>query len=146
MNWLKRQNINLVHERFDDQDTFKISGAQQYHPFEITLPGDYSSASTFLAAGALLPGEIQLKALDPHDAQGDKRLLEILVQMGADLQISHDSIVLKGGKPLQGITIDANEIPDLLPTLAVLGTKASGKTQIINVPKLDSRKLIAFIL
>lgn len=61
--------------------------------------------------------------------------MEILKEMGADLSIEDRAIVLRGGKPLKGLAVDANDIPDLVPTLAVLGTQASGKMEIVNVPQ-----------
>ncbi len=116
----------------DLSESFYIKSGQKYQPFEITIPGDFSSASYFLAAGALFEGSITLEGLDPDDPQGDKKLISILQEMGADITIRAHTIVVRGGRKLQGISIDAGEIPDLVPTLAVLGTQAEGKTTIYN--------------
>lgn len=133
--WLTRQGVSFMHRRDNPIDTFIIPGGQQYQPFEYTLPGDYSSASYFIAAGVMFPGEITLKGLNLNDAQGDKQLIEIVKSMGADIICTSSHIHIKGGKPLTGIKIDANAFPDLLPTIAVLGTVASGQTHITNVPQ-----------
>lgn len=131
--WLQKQGIHYTHVRQDQQDHFTITGKQHYQPFNTVIHGDYSSASYILAAAALLPGSVTLHGLDLDDPQGDKRLISILQMMGANIQLSSSAITIQGGKPLKGITIDANDIPDLVPTLAVLGTQASGRTQIHHV-------------
>ncbi|MBS0349580.1 MAG: 3-phosphoshikimate 1-carboxyvinyltransferase [Proteobacteria bacterium] len=133
LNWLKQQNIQYRHEQSGDHDLFIINGQQHYQPFEKSITGDFSSASYLIAAGALLGGTVELQGLDMRDPQGDKRLVEILQQMGADIRIEPSKLIIAGGKPLRGITIDANDIPDLLPTLAVIGTQAEGHTAILNV-------------
>lgn len=141
LNWLKEQNIEFlhIHNSEFDEDLFKIKGGQKFTPFEKIIAADFSSASYFMAIGALIPGEIVVDGLDLNDPQGDKRLIDILLEMGADLEILTEEskkssfIRIKGGRPLKGIKIDANDIPDLLPTLAVLGTRALGKTEIVNV-------------
>ncbi|MFA5829160.1 MAG: 3-phosphoshikimate 1-carboxyvinyltransferase [Candidatus Gracilibacteria bacterium] len=142
LRWLREQNIQFKHEQNQADggkiiDIFKIKGGQTFKPFEKVIAGDFSSASYFLAAGCLFPGEVVVHGLDMNDPQGDKRMINILREMGADLTIlkndGENQIVLKGGKPLIGLKIDANDIPDLLPTLAVLGTQAEGKTEIFNV-------------
>ena len=52
--------------------------------------------------------------------------------MGAEIVIEHEKIRIKGNKPLTGMRIDANDIPDLVPALAVIATSATGKTEIYN--------------
>lgn len=133
LDWLKDQRIKVRHIRKNNTDIYKIKGAQKYHGFNKDIPGDFSSASYFLAAGAILPGSITVKGLDLKDPQGDKELINILKKMGAKIKIEKGDIKLFGGAPLQGMKIDANKIPDLVPTLAVLGSRARGRTEITNV-------------
>lgn len=133
--WLKEQKIQIRHVQENNRDIFFISGQQQYQSFEYTVPGDFSSASYFIAAGVMFPGEIILKNLDVNNAQGDKQLISIVQSMGADIEATPSQICIRGGKPLRGVQINANAIPDLLPTLAVLGTLAQGRTEILNVPQ-----------
>jgi 3-phosphoshikimate 1-carboxyvinyltransferase len=130
---LNKQNIQYVHERSGELDIFKIKGKQSYKKFQIQIPGDFSSASYFIAAAVLSEGCVELTGLDFHDPQGDKRLVTILQEMGADITVETSRLIIRGGRVLRGIKIDANDIPDLLPTLAVIGTQATGKTEIINV-------------
>lgn len=133
--WLHEQGIKYEWKQEVGKDVFYITGRQQYGSFKKTIPGDFSSASYLLAAGALLQGEVTIVGLDMNDPQGDKKLIAILKDMGADISISEQNLIIKGGKKLRGIKIDCNEIPDLVPTLAVLGTYAGGKTEITNVPQ-----------
>ena len=133
LHWLLEQGIRYQHQQLANLDIYNIPGNQRYQPFQKAIRGDFSSASYLLAAGALMEGCINLQGLDMDDPQGDKRLIGILQQMGADIRINGNDIAVYGGRPLDGIAIDANEIPDLLPTLAVLGAHASGETRIYNV-------------
>lgn len=131
--WLKRLGIKLRHDEHNNIDTFFIPGNQRYPTFDYTLPGDFSSASYFIAAGVMCGKTITLKGLDMDHEQGDKALISILQQMGADMTLHDDQIIISGGKSLTGIHIDANSFPDLVPTLAVLGTFATTPTHINNV-------------
>lgn len=133
LSWLRKQNIEYVHKVKKNSDIFLVKGNQRYSNFAATIPADFSSASYLMAASVLVPSEVNLWGIDMHDHQGDKRLISILQSMGADIMIESDKLTMFGGKPLRGMTIDANDIPDLVPTLAVIGTKALGCTQIMNV-------------
>jgi len=135
---LREQKIRYTHTKTRRGDVYAIKGRQTYRPFKKQVAGDFSSASYLIAAGALFPGTVVLKGLDMNEPQGDKILIEILRDMGAQIQIERNKeignrLIIKGGKPLKGIKIDANAIPDLVPTFAVIGTQAKGKTEIVNV-------------
>ncbi len=132
LSWLDLQNIEYKHFQVDDCDIFHIEGGQEYQSFEKNIPIDFSSASYLIAAAVLIPGEVKIKNVDMNEPQGDKRLISILIEMGANITIINNELLIRGGLPLQGITIDANDIPDMLPTLAVIATQAEGQTKIIN--------------
>jgi 3-phosphoshikimate 1-carboxyvinyltransferase len=133
LKWLQEQKIQYDHRISANSDIFSIPGRQRYQPFRKILTGDFSSASALIVAGVLLGDTVELHGLDMHDPQGDKRLITILQEMGADIVVESSRLVIHGGKKLTGIRIDANDIPDLLPVLAVIGTQAVGKTAIVNV-------------
>jgi 3-phosphoshikimate 1-carboxyvinyltransferase len=133
--WLRRQGIRFEHRQEGLEEIFMIPGGQQYFAMNTFIPGDFSSASYFIAAGALFPGEIVIEGLNLNDAQGDKQLIDILRAMGAEILSESSRLIVRGGRSLKGIAIDAKEIPDLLPTLAVIGTVAEGRTEIYNVPQ-----------
>ena len=133
LDFLKQQGINYTHELIGNVDTFYILGNQRYTPIHNTIKSDFSSASCLIAASALISGKVELQGLDFEDSQGDKRLINILQEMGAEIIIEQGKIQISGNKTLTGMRIDANDIPDLVPALAVIATRAIGKTEIYNV-------------
>ncbi len=133
LNWLREQHIQFTHRTEKNTDIYHIKGKQKYKNFVTSIAGDFSSASYLIAAAALTEGCVELSGLNMQDPQGDKRLVTILQDMGADITIKPHSLIIQGGKKLKGIKVDANDIPDLLPTLAVIGTQAIGKIEIHNV-------------
>lgn len=133
LRWLQQQGIRYQHDQNGDVDSFQIPGNQHYNPFDIMIPGDFSSASYFIAAAALTQGHIELTGLDMQDPQGDKRLITILQEMGADIEVRDHTLIIRGGRPLNGIRVDANDIPDMVPTLAVIGTQTQTPLEIYNV-------------
>ncbi len=133
--WLDEQAISYRHiqDRENNRDIFYISGRQRYRPFHKMIPGDFSSAAYPIVAAALLPGEVIVRGLNTEDRQGDKRLVFILQEMGADITVRKSELIIKGGAPLRGVKIDCNDIPDLVPALAIVGTQAEGTTELTNV-------------
>jgi len=130
---LDKQDIFYTHQIINNTDIYHITGRQVYTKFNSHIGGDFSSASYLIAAAALLGSRVVLQGLNMQDPQGDKRLVFLLQEMGADITIEPTQLIINGSKILQGIKIDANDIPDLLPTLAVIGTQAEGKIEITNV-------------
>ncbi len=133
MGWLMRQKIEFSHDHYKK---FSIKGDQSYHPFEESIPSDWESASFPLVAAAITDSEVTVMGLDTEDCQGDKVILTILQDMGADVTIvgkGEGGVTVKGGKELHGIEIDCRDLPDAPPILAVLATKAKGKTVLRNI-------------
>ncbi len=113
---------------------FAVSGTQFYEPTagEYSVPGDFSSASYLLAAGAIAGEEIQVNGVYPGP-QGDSAIVSILDRMGADIEwLEDDGVILVEESDLHGVEVDVGDTPDLLPTIAVLGAVASGTTTIAN--------------
>ena len=131
LGWLDRLEVNY---RNDDYKTFHIKGGQGYRPFRADVPADFSSATFFLVAGAILGGPVVCRGLDMNDSQGDKEVVEILKRMGAAITVEKDRITVSS-RNLHGCEIDLNAIPDALPALAVAGCFAEGETRLVNVPQ-----------
>lgn len=129
--WLDKQGIQYENHGFQ---SFLIRGSQSYQPFQMPIPGDFSSATFFMVLAAISGGEFQLDNLDMTDPQGDKAVLGILESMGARVATGPDYITIRGGK-LAGREIDMNSIPDALPAMAVAGCFAEGETRLVNVPQ-----------
>jgi len=117
-------------------NAYRVPGSQIYHGINYTVEGDYSSAAFLLVAAALLESDITITNISQDSKQGDRRIIEILREMGVNLQIREDSVTIKGTGDLDGIQTDLGDSPDLLPIVAVIGTLANGKTQIKNVGHL----------
>jgi len=130
MRWLDRQGIR--YEASDDFAHYRVFGGQSYRGQDVTIPGDFSSATFFLVAGSIMDGDITLLGLDMDDAQGDKRVVTYLKEMGARIEVGRDAIRVQGG-PLKGVELDMADTPDALPAMAVVGCFAKGKTVIRNV-------------
>lgn len=111
-----------------------IKGNQSYSPTNYTTDGDWSQAAFFMVSGAI--GEsVTVNGVNKDSAQGDKKIAEILAQFGAEVVQTDTSVTVKNRK-LHAITIDASQIPDLVPVLAVCATFAEGTTKIINAERL----------
>lgn len=109
-----------------------IPPRQTFSPTSVKIPGDFSSASFILAAAAITPSDVRVVNLDVNTAQGDKRIVDVLLEMGADLEVGENYVRVMGGGKLKGISFDCGNNPDLLPVIAVLGSFAEGKTEIFN--------------
>ncbi|KCZ70411.1 3-phosphoshikimate 1-carboxyvinyltransferase [Candidatus Methanoperedens nitroreducens] len=115
----------------DGLNSFIIPPEQECNMRSYNVPGDFSSASYMMAAGALC-GEMVIKNLFPSE-QGDAALIEILRRMGAQIQWDEKRGEVKVSKSrLKGISVDVGKTPDLVPTLAVLGAASEGTMVIEN--------------
>lgn len=132
LDWLKRQGIKIDYA--DDYSEFHVPGNQTYKPVNRHIPADFSSATFFLAAGALPGNEITSAGLDYTDTQGDKAVIDYLKTLGADVTVNESDIHVKANT-LNGAEIDLNATPDALPMMAVLACFTSGETRLVNVPQ-----------
>jgi len=119
-----------------DWQRFMVFGAQRYRsPGTIHVEGDASSASYFLAAGAIGGGPLRVQGVGRDSVQGDVRFAEALQQMDAQIEIGDNWIQASapaGGK-LKAIDLDCNHIPDAAMTLAVAALFADGTTTLHNI-------------
>ena len=133
LEWLDRQGIRYESEK--DLSTIRISGSQQYSPFSVRIPVDFSTASFPLVAAALTGGDVQIPNLDFTDAQGDKMIFDYMRDMGVKIETKDNITAIKGPKKLKAFDIDLNATPDALPVLAVAGACAEGTSYLRNVPQ-----------
>ncbi len=118
----------------DGWEKFEIAGGQVYQsPGSIEVEGDASSASYFLAAGAIGGGPVRVEGVGRTSIQGDVRFAEALEQMGADIVYEDDAVTASAGKGLRGIDADFNHIPDAAMTIAVVALFAEGQTTLRNI-------------
>ncbi|MBE6598199.1 MAG: 3-phosphoshikimate 1-carboxyvinyltransferase [Ruminococcaceae bacterium] len=122
--------------RETEPNTFSIFPSVYTSPHEICTEGDWSNAAFWLTAGAFSEAGITVTTLDPDSIQGDRRITAILADLGAHVTFHNDAVTVKRAVPLHGITVDASDIPDLVPILSVAAAGAIGKTAITGCGRL----------
>jgi 3-phosphoshikimate 1-carboxyvinyltransferase len=117
----------------NDYQSFTVIGNQSYQSVEkYMVEGDASSASYFLAAGAIKGGEITVHGVGKLSVQGDKHFADVLEKMGAEVTWGDESITVVG-KALTAVDMDMNHIPDAAMTIATTALFAEGTTTIRNI-------------
>ena len=115
------------------QREYLVPGKQGYQsPGEYLIEGDASSASYFLAAGAIATGPVRVEGVGLKSLQGDIAFANILEQMGAHVTWGDTFIEVRGGQ-LRGGVFDLNAIPDAAMTIATTALFAEGPTEIRNI-------------
>jgi 3-phosphoshikimate 1-carboxyvinyltransferase len=111
-----------------------VPAGQHYtSPGTIHVEGDASSASYFLAAGAIAGGPVRVEGVGKDSIQGDVRFVEALEQMGATITMGDNWIEAKSNGALKAIDADFNHIPDAAMTIAVAALYADGPTTLRNI-------------
>ena len=134
LNLMRRFGVEVQR---DGWERFNIPANTPYQsPQEIYVEGDASSASYFLAAGAIAAGAdgLKIEGVSSDSIQGDIKFADEIVKMGATVEYGTNSIVVKrtAGK-LKAIDLDCNHIPDAAMTLAILALFAEGTTTLRNI-------------
>ena len=133
LNLMRRFGVEVEREGWQ---AFTIRAGQAYRsPGAIHVEGDASSASYFLAAGAIGRGPVRVEGVGKASIQGDVRFAEALAQMGAGIAMGDNWIEARapeGGK-LKALDLDCNHIPDAAMTLAVAALFAEGTTTLRNI-------------
>jgi 3-phosphoshikimate 1-carboxyvinyltransferase len=118
---------------------FKVPGAQVYCAGNYLVEADCSQAAYFWSAAAISGAEIKVTGVNADSAQGDVHFVDLLQQMGCRVSKESDGIGVAGG-PLRAIEADLADMPDQVPTLAVVAAFARGTTVIKNVAHLKSKE------
>ncbi len=129
MNLMQRFGIRSSHDRYR---RFDIPNGPYRSPGSIHVEGDASSATYFLAAGAIRGGPVQVRGIGRGSAQGDIAFLDVLRAMGAEVHADDDFVEVSSAR-LRGVDLDLNAIPDAAMTVAVLALFAEGTTRIRNI-------------
>lgn len=117
----------------NNYQSFTVKGNQFYRSVEkYMIEGDASSASYFLAAGAIKGGVITVHGVGRLSVQGDKHFADVLEKMGAKVTWNDESITVNAN-PLTSIDMDMNHIPDAAMTIATTALFAKGTTTIRNI-------------
>ena len=127
---MKSFGVDVVYK----DNEFFVQGRQRYIPHDYTTEGDWSQAAFFMTAGAI-GGTAAVCGVRENSYQGDKMTVDLLKQFGADVRQGENTVTVSKGM-LKGIDIDASQIPDLVPILAVCACFAEGKTHIYNAGRV----------
>ncbi len=123
-----------------------VPGGQKYTRNRYTVEGDWSQAAFFLALAAVSGGPVEMSGLSGNSLQGDKACAALWRQFGS--AVSEEGGVLKASnenadqpfRGLRGITVDASQIPDMVPALAVTAAFAEGETVVYNAARLRMKE------
>jgi 3-phosphoshikimate 1-carboxyvinyltransferase len=127
----------ITHESYQH---FQIHPKQKVEKnIEISIEGDWSSASFFIVAGAI-HGNINVSGLNINSAQADRMLIDILNQAGVNYSISNQQIQFSKTNHLNPFEFDATDCPDLFPPLVVLALHCNGISSIKGIHRLLNKE------
>ncbi len=127
------QRFGVAVER-EGWERFRVPARSSYvSPGTIVVEGDASSASYFLAAGAIAGGPVRVQGIGRDSTQGDVAFADTLAAMGAKVSAGDDWIEVRGSGHLAGIDADFNAIPDAAMTAAATALFAEGPTTLRNI-------------
>jgi 3-phosphoshikimate 1-carboxyvinyltransferase len=128
---------------------YHVTAGEIYQGRKYSVEGDTSSASYFFLAAALLKKTIRVIGINRQSKQGDIRLLDVLEELGCKVRSGENWVEVTGNNLAKSdFTFDLNDMPDMVPTLAVLASFRKGQTVINNVAHLrikESNRLAALV-
>jgi 3-phosphoshikimate 1-carboxyvinyltransferase len=131
LNLMRRFGVTVEQ---DGWQSFTVQPGQRYRsPGSIHVEGDASSASYFLAAGAIAGGPVRVEGVGRDSIQGDVRFADALESMGATITRGDNWIEAKSNGVLKAIDADFNHIPDAAMTIAVAALYADGTSTLRNI-------------
>ena len=133
---MERLGIKVRRETYK---AFQVAGEQTYRPGSYAIEPDCSQAGYFWAAGAVTGACIRVAGLSMDTRQGDMRFVKVLENMGCTIDLSFDGVAVTGGR-LSAVEVDMADMPDLVPTLAIVAAHAKGTTTIRNVAHLKVKE------
>jgi 3-phosphoshikimate 1-carboxyvinyltransferase len=123
----------------NNHQKFSIPGGQSYRAGQYAVEADCSQAAYFWSAAAIGGTQIKVMGVNSDSLQGDVYFIDLLEQMGCRVSCETDGIAVTGG-PLKAIEADLADMPDQVPTLAVVAAFSQGTTVIKNVAHLKSKE------
>jgi 3-phosphoshikimate 1-carboxyvinyltransferase len=130
LNLMRKFGIEVRREGWN---RFPVPAGPYVSPGTMLVEGDASSASYFLAAGAIAGGPVRVEGVGRGSIQGDVRFTEVLEAMGARVAMGEDWIEASGKAPLRAFDLDLNHIPDAAMTAAAMALFADGPCTVRNI-------------
>lgn len=122
--------VKMSHENYQ---VMRVPGGQRYRAREYVVEPDASGASYFFAAAAVTGGRITVRGLGENCAQGDLAFVDVLAQMGCQVERGRDATTVTGPERLRSVDVDMNAVSDMAQTLAAIAPLAEGPTTIRNI-------------
>jgi 3-phosphoshikimate 1-carboxyvinyltransferase len=126
---------------------WSVPAGIRFKPSSYLVEGDYSSSSYWSALAAIAGGTVTITGLNPDSAQGDKRFLEILKDMGCSITWSdagvhqgENTVIISRTRPLSGVSVDMSDCPDVVQTLAMVAAVARTPTKITGIHHLREKE------
>ena len=133
---LMKFGIGWVKKITGDGCCYEIPGGQMYQgPRQYVVEGDWSNAAFWLCAGVIGKEPVTVRGLRKDSLQGDRRIVDILRDFGAELRWDGSEITAFPSR-LTGTEVDVSGVPDLAPVIALAASVASGRTDINNAGRL----------
>jgi 3-phosphoshikimate 1-carboxyvinyltransferase len=129
---MKVFGVDVLNENYK---YFKIPMQRYRSPKEFWIEGDATAATYFYTAG-LVSGPVTVKGLGLSSIQGDIQYIEIIKKIGGIVEAKSNSITVKKGKSIDGISVDMNAMPDAAMTLAITGLFSNAPIEIYNVENM----------
>ena len=150
---MRKFSIAVSEEGSGFEYIYRIKGGQRYiMPEKYIVEGDWSNSAFWFAVGVLGDEPLAIEGLNPNSLQGDRRIFDLLREMGADVRavMDNDKAIFEayplGNISLKAIVLDAENIPDLVPLIAILACFTDGKSKITGIKRLrlkESDRLLA---
>lgn len=150
---MRKFSISVSEESLGSGHIYRIKGGQRYIlPEKYIVEGDWSNSAFWFAVGVLGDEPLAIEGLNPNSLQGDRKIFDILREMGAEVYaiIDNDKAIFEayplGNKALKAIVLDAENIPDIVPLIAILACFTDGKSEITGIKRLrlkESDRLLA---
>ena len=123
-----------VESRLSD-DEITVFPGEYRSPGSVTVSGDWSGSAFWVCAGALSQDVITCTGVNITSVQGDRRIVDLVRGMGADVRVSENSVSVRRSG-LVAVDIDGSDIPDIIPPIAALAAAADGETHIRGAARL----------
>lgn len=128
---VEEAGVTIGHEKYE---IFSVPGKQKYELGEFRVPGDWSGAAFWLAAGAL-SGPVTVRGLDPESPQADRSILQALSAAGADVRVGEGTVRVVR-RDLRGFDFDVRDCPDLVPALTAVACFCRGRSVLRGIHRL----------
>lgn len=135
---LKEFNINLI---LNKCNYTKPKGCcYETVNSDYKIEGDWSNAAFFLATSCISQTPLTVSGLNPNSLQGDKKIMEILKNTGINVKTKQGNIICIKNQTIEALDVDIDDIPDLLPVLAILAAFATNISRFRNIERLTYKE------